>query len=52
MHLVDELENYFQLFEPTFQRSEQVEKGKMYLNGLLSDLPRKVTERIPLHLGM
>jgi len=49
--LVEELEDYYQLFEPAFQRTEQVEKGKVYLNGMLSDLSRKVTEQIALRHG-
>lgn len=49
--LVEELKEYYQLFEPAFQRMEQVEKGKIYLNGMLSDLSCKVTERIALRHG-
>lgn len=51
IQLVEELEDYYQMFEPVFQRTEQVAKGKTYLDGMLSDLSRKVTERIALRHG-
>ena len=50
-HFLDEMTNYLKVFEPAFHRPEQLEQGKVYLNGLLSDLPRKNTERIALELG-
>jgi SRSO17 transposase len=50
-HFLDEMTDYLKEFEPAFQRPEQLEQGKVYLNGLLSDLPRKNTERIALELG-
>jgi SRSO17 transposase len=46
--MVGALEKYYQLFEPAFERSDQAAHGWTYLKGLLSDLPRKVTERIAL----
>lgn len=48
---LDEMTNYLKFFEPAFHRPEQLEWGKVYLNGLLSELPRKNTERIALELG-
>lgn len=42
------LEQYYQEYEPCFSRREQADHGWVYLKGLLSDLPRKVTERIAL----
>ena len=50
--MVDELERYYQDFEPAFERCDQAAHGWVYLKGLLSDLPRKVTERIALRFGM
>ncbi len=49
--MVDELERYYQDFEPAFERHDQAAHGWVYLKGLLSDLPRKVTERIALRFG-
>ena len=49
--MVSELENYYQIFKPAFERSDQSVHGWVYLKGLLSDLPRKVTERIALRFG-
>ena len=49
--MVDELESYYQDFKPAFERSDQARHGWVYLKGLLSDLPRKVTERIALRFG-
>ena len=49
--MVDELERYYQDFEPAFERRDQAAHGWVYLKGLLSDLPRKVTERIALRFG-
>jgi SRSO17 transposase len=48
---VEELAAYHALFEPAFRRLEQHQWGGVYLKGLLSDLPRKTTERIALTLG-
>lgn len=50
--MVDELERYYQGFEPAFDRCDQAAHGWVYLKGLLSDLPRKVTERIALRYGV
>lgn len=50
--MVDELERYYQDFEPAFERCDQAAHGWVYLKGLLSDLPRKVTERIALRFGV
>jgi SRSO17 transposase len=49
--MVTELERYYQEFKPAFERREQAAHGWVYLKGLLSDLPRKVTERIALRFG-
>ncbi len=46
-----ELENFYQMFKPGFERRDQAAHGWVYLKGLLSDLPRKVTERIALRFG-
>ena len=50
--MVNELERYYQDFEPAFERCDQAAHGWVYLKGLLSDLPRKVTERIALRFGV
>ena len=50
--MVDELERYYQEFRPAFERRDQAAHGWVYLKGLLSDLPRKVTERIALRFGV
>ncbi|MBM3145297.1 MAG: IS701 family transposase [Chloroflexi bacterium] len=50
--MVAELERYYQDFRPAFERSDQAAHGWVYLKGLLSDLPRKVTERIALRFGV
>lgn len=49
--MLAELERYYQDFEPAFERCDQAAHGWVYLKGLLSDLPRKVTERIALRFG-
>jgi hypothetical protein len=46
-----ELEQFYQVFKPGFERRDQAAHGWVYLKGLLSDLPRKVTERIALRFG-
>jgi SRSO17 transposase len=48
---LDEMTNYIEMFEPAFQRVEQLEWSKAYLLGLLGDSSRKNTERIALELG-
>ena len=50
--MVDELERYYQEFKPAFERRDQAAHGWVYLKGLLSDLARKVTERIALRFGV
>ena len=50
--MVEELGRYYQDFEPTFERCDQAAQGWTYLKGLLSDLPRKVTERMALRFGV
>jgi len=50
--MVEELERYYQEFKPAFERRDQAAHGWVYLKGLLSDLPRKVTERIALRFGV
>jgi len=47
---VDEMTNYVELFEPVFQRTEQLEWSKVYLHGLLGDAPRKNIEQMALGL--
>ena len=49
--MVEHLEGYYQAFRPCFDRRDQAAHGWVYLKGMLSDLPRKVTERIALRLG-
>jgi SRSO17 transposase len=49
--MVYALEETYQNYRPAFERSDQAEHGWVYLKGLLSDLPRKVTERIALRFG-
>jgi SRSO17 transposase len=49
--MADELERYYQEYEPAFERIDQAAHGWVYLQGMLSDLPRKVTERIALRFG-
>jgi len=48
---LEELRNYVELFEPTFQRAEQMAWSKAYLQGLLGDAMRKNVERMALELG-
>jgi SRSO17 transposase len=50
--MVDELRSYYQDIKPAFERCDQAAHGWVYLKGLLSDLPRKVTERIALRFGV
>lgn len=49
--MVSQLEETYQLYRPVFDRQDQAAHGWVYLKGLLSDLPRKVTERIALRFG-
>jgi SRSO17 transposase len=50
--MVAELKSYYQDLKPDFERCDQAAHGWVYLKGLLSDLPRKVTERIALRFGV
>jgi len=49
--LMDELKNYISMFEPAFQRVEQLERSEIYLRGLLGDAVRKNVEQMALGLG-
>ncbi len=49
--LVDEFQLFHSSFEPAFQRVEQVSLSQMYLQGLMSQVPRKNVEAIALSLG-
>jgi SRSO17 transposase len=49
--MVDALKETYQIYRPAFERSDQAAQGWVYLKGLLSDIPRKVTERIALRFG-
>jgi SRSO17 transposase len=48
---LDEMRDYVGLFEPAFQRPEQLERSKTYLRGLLGDAVRKNVEQMALGLG-
>jgi len=48
---LDEMTSYIGLFEPAFQRAEQLEWSKAYLHGLLGDAQRKNVERMALEMG-
>ena len=48
---VDTLATYHAYFAPAFRRPEQATWAAVYLNGLLSDQPRKTSERIALTQG-
>ena len=48
---VDEMREYIDLFAPAFQRSEQLERSKSYVRGLLGDAARKNVEQMALGLG-
>ena len=50
--MVEALAETYQNYRPAFERSDQAAHGWVYLKGLLSDLPRKVTERIALRFGV
>lgn len=50
--MVDELAAYHEQFGEAFGRVEQMRLSRIYLNGLLGDLPRKNTERIALEQGV
>lgn len=46
-----EMTSYVGIFEPAFQRAEQLEWSKAYLHGLLGDAQRKNVERMALEMG-
>jgi SRSO17 transposase len=46
-----ELAEYMKQFGPAFNRVEQFQQSQVYVKGLLSELPRKTTERIALEFG-
>ena len=48
---LDEMADYIEMFEPAFQRVEQLERSKVYLRGLLGDAVRKNVEQMALGLG-
>jgi SRSO17 transposase len=48
---VDALATFHAFFVPAFRRPEQAANADMYLHGLLSQQPRKTTERIALTQG-
>ena len=48
---VNEMTDYRELFAPAFQRVEQMEWSKAYLQGLMGDASRKNIEQIALGLG-
>ena len=50
--MVDELAMYHEQFDDAFGRVEQMKQSRIYLHGLLGDLPRKTTERIALEQGV
>jgi SRSO17 transposase len=51
-HMVDALKATYQIYRPAFERRDQAAHGWVYLKGLLSDIPRKVIERIALRFGV
>jgi SRSO17 transposase len=48
---LDELTNYMELFNPAFQRVEQLKRSQTYLRGLLGNATRKNVEQMALGLG-
>jgi len=48
---MEEMTGYIEMFEPAFQRAEQLEWSRSYLRGLLGDTPRKNVERMALDWG-
>ncbi len=45
-----EMKRYMKLFQPAFQRTEQIQKSLTYLNGLLGNVARKNVEQMALGL--
>ena len=50
--MVNQLEETYEAYRSTFERCDQAAHGWVYLKGLLSNIPRKVTERIALRFGV
>lgn len=48
---LDELKNYMELFNPAFQRVEQLKRSTTYVHGLLGNTTRKNIEQMALGLG-
>lgn len=48
---LEEMTGYIEMFEPAFQRAEQLERSNAYLRGLLRDTLRKNVERMALDWG-
>jgi hypothetical protein len=48
---LEEMTGYIEIFAPAFQRTEQMERSKACLRGLLGDTPRKNVERMALDWG-
>jgi SRSO17 transposase len=46
-----ELTDYMEMFNPAFQRVEQLRRSKIYLHGLLGNASRKNVERMALEQG-
>ena len=49
--MVAALEETYQIYQPAFERSDQAAHGWDYLEGLLSDIHRKLTDRIAPRFG-
>jgi SRSO17 transposase len=49
--LVEELGEYHAIYSPLFQRREQLDWSSLYLQGLLSELPRKSVEPMVIAVG-
>jgi SRSO17 transposase len=47
---LSELKKYMKLFQPAFQRVEQVRKSQQYVNGLLGNATRKNVEQMALSM--
>ena len=43
-----EMKRYMKLFQPAFQRTEQIQKSLTYMNGLLGNVARKNVEQMAL----
>ena len=49
IELLSEVSGYHTLYSPLFKRREQREQSELYMNGLLSDMPKKSVEAMVLH---